>query len=317
MKAPSCLLVLLAVAAAGGCTVIRNEFRTLVSEPIKYGDNVDIIRTTKWNKKLAKEAFAEFEARQSDTPPSPDCRDGFIDGFIDYLTFGGSGAPPVVPPRRYWNLSDRSPAGHSAVQDWFAGFAAGASEAMLSGLREQQTVPSSYVPAVGANDVPTLGREGYTPQGDQSLETLPEPESSQPATRAVPLQESTELPPLPPISEELHESSGASRDAESDSESLPDISEGASTLQTRLEELGTESRSTSIRLDRSLGPGKHSTTSQFHVETNPEKRKALHFQNADDRGEWQDTRAEYSVPGVKKDPPINVLRQTTLTPSSG
>jgi len=190
---------MLAVAASSGCTVIRNEFRTLIAEPIKFGDNVDIVRTTKRNKKLAKEAFEHFEAHHAETPPSPDYRHGFIEGFADYLTFGGSGAPPVVPPRRYWNLPDRDPTGHTAVQDWFAGFAAGASEAKISGLREQFTVASSYVPV--EEDIGSLNLEHAEeiPSGDVRWEPVLPPDSGSLQEEAItPSQEPQELPPLPP-----------------------------------------------------------------------------------------------------------------------
>jgi hypothetical protein len=96
-----CMLAMLAVSASCGCTVIRNEFRTVVSEPFKFGDNVDIVRTTERNKKLAKSAYGQYTADHPESASSPDFRDGFIEGFADYLTFGGDGAPPVVPPRRH------------------------------------------------------------------------------------------------------------------------------------------------------------------------------------------------------------------------
>ena len=45
---------MLVVAASCGCTVMHNEFRTLIDEPIKYGPNADRVRTKKRNKKIAK-----------------------------------------------------------------------------------------------------------------------------------------------------------------------------------------------------------------------------------------------------------------------
>lgn len=204
------MLAMLVIAAFGGCTVIRNEFRTLIAEPLKYGDNVDIVRTTKVNKEIAKEAFRQFDAHHAEFPASPDFRDGFIEGFADYLTFGGSGAPPVVPPRRYWNLPDRNPAGQDAVQAWFAGFAAGASEAKLSGLREQQTVPSSYVPVDG-DYAAGLEPQGVAPQIDDDWELVPAPGNSRPADQAVPLPEPDPLPPLFPPPPTSHGSFETSR----------------------------------------------------------------------------------------------------------
>lgn len=194
------MLAMLAVTASSGCTVIRNEFRTLISEPIKYGNNVDVVRTAKRNRKLAKIAFDQFGAQHPEAPSSRDFRDGFIDGFADFLTFGGSGAPPVVPPRRYWNLPERTPAGHDAVQEWFSGFAAGASEAKISGLREQQTVPSSYAPADDESASWPTGRDfEWAPSDDDDWEPLPTPESTLGGDELDRIDQPDGLEPLPPM----------------------------------------------------------------------------------------------------------------------
>ena len=70
---------------------------------------------------------------------------GFEEGFSDYLTYGGDGLTPVMPPRRYWRFWYTSPAGYDAVTEWFNGWDAGVAAAEMSGLREFATVPSSLI----------------------------------------------------------------------------------------------------------------------------------------------------------------------------
>lgn len=237
--------MMLFVATAGGCAVIRNEFRTLVSEPAKYSDNLDIVRTKFRTKRLAKEYFVCFQTNHADTPTSSQFRDGFVRGFADYLTFGGSGTPPVLPPRRFWKVPGRSPAGHGAVQDWFAGFAAGATEAKLSGLREQQTVAFSYAPTEGVIDLSTSLREEWAEPPNRPPELLPVPESSRQQDRRTPLREATELAPLLPGNKDQGESSSAPGSAEFNGEDLPMNPVGPSPPVRNLEESGPDFRSSS------------------------------------------------------------------------
>lgn len=178
------VLSLLLLASASGCTVIRNEWRTLISQPLKYATNIDFVRSKKSSKALGEQAWNTFIAYRPEHSDSPDYRDGFIEGFADFITYGGKGAPPLVPPRRYWKLSERTPGGHDAVQQWFAGFAMGASEAKLSGLRELATVSSSYWP--------THRDDAY----DESIEFIPRPTESLPTDEfPLPVLPSPNLPP--------------------------------------------------------------------------------------------------------------------------
>jgi hypothetical protein len=83
---------------------------------------------------------------KTDCPPKAfEC--AYVDGFADYLLKGGNGAPPTIPPpylRRYQYLS---PDGHSEMEEYYSGFAAGAADAKASGQRVYFTVPvSSLLP---------------------------------------------------------------------------------------------------------------------------------------------------------------------------
>ena len=68
---------------------------------------------------------------------------GFKDGFVDYVYGGGSGEPPPVPPRPFWNVDIRNPRGHTEATDWFAGYRHGAQVAREEGYRKRTLVPLS------------------------------------------------------------------------------------------------------------------------------------------------------------------------------
>ncbi len=65
-------------------------------------------------------------------------KDGFIDGYAN-VCGGGTGQPPVVPPKKYQSACYSSHAGDSKTIAWFNGFSAGAVAASADGregLRE-------------------------------------------------------------------------------------------------------------------------------------------------------------------------------------
>lgn len=70
---------------------------------------------------------------------------GFRDGFVDYVYAGGAGQPPPVPPRKFWNVAWRTPAGAAGAEQWFAGYRHGAQSARNGGYRENGVVHSSYL----------------------------------------------------------------------------------------------------------------------------------------------------------------------------
>src|SRR5205085_3346233 len=95
----------------------------------------------------ASAVWAEVQAGNPGVTFSSDYAVGFADGFTDFLGAGGNAAVPTLPPRRYWNGRYQNPAGHQAIQDWFAGFRHGLGEARGRGLGAYAVVPSSaYVP---------------------------------------------------------------------------------------------------------------------------------------------------------------------------
>ena len=117
------LLLSLMSAALSGCTIIENSTHTLITEPLKFPTNLNRVRTKRANKMLAREHLERVRVMEGVEEFSLDFFDGFVAGFADYLSYGGNGLEPVVPPRKYWRMSYRSPQGQAAVSRvvrWFS-----------------------------------------------------------------------------------------------------------------------------------------------------------------------------------------------------
>ena len=135
-----CLLI-------SGCRLSDNLLRTSIIEPLQYSPYWDNKLDRHQFRKLAQEALecerviarAEHD-NYALVPFSADYECGFVDGYVDYLMYGGSGVPPVVPPRRYWWTACDCPAECNAMQQWNRGFQHGAAVANASGKRNCVTV---------------------------------------------------------------------------------------------------------------------------------------------------------------------------------
>ena len=186
-RAINALLGTLLVVSLGGCTLAGDTHRvfflakrTTKVEP-KYFPYLRNEKLTRYkNRSLAKRVWHEVTAADPHLHASVDYADGFIDGFADYLYRGGSGEPPVVPPRRYWNLPFKSPRGQFAVNDWYSGFCHGSEECKTRGLRDLVVVPSSLwthggiVPAAATMPIPTDALPVQTFSGDHPPYEIPE-----------------------------------------------------------------------------------------------------------------------------------------------
>jgi hypothetical protein len=134
----------LIVGAASGCSVCQQARRTVCFEPLDFPLKLDRARSLKTYRRWAAEAWRTERAACPEAAASRDYATGFQDGFVDFLYAGGDGTPPPIPPRKYWNLAWRSPAGQVAANQWFAGFRHGAQVAHDGGYRQQAVVPSSF-----------------------------------------------------------------------------------------------------------------------------------------------------------------------------
>lgn len=172
--------------ACQGCNYLWQSARTSIVQPLIYHRIATDYLECRRNNKLADEAWGTFYSKHPNLEYSKDFECGFKDGFADFLWAGGTGAPPPVPPRHYWNFKYESPEGHQAAQNWFAGFRAGAESARESGYRKMVLIPASTV----------LGPT--SPQASQSPSSSQQPAASSTAPGSG---KSTEemLPPPKPV----------------------------------------------------------------------------------------------------------------------
>ena len=117
--------------------------RTVEIEPgfFRYGANEKA--TQRAARGLAETAWAEVASSDPNAILTVEFENGFVEGFADYLYKGGSGEPPAIPPRGFWNLPFRNQMGKAAIQQWSDGFRRGAQECKARGLRERVVVPAS------------------------------------------------------------------------------------------------------------------------------------------------------------------------------
>jgi len=128
----------------------------MVVEPIHYCQSSNERTERARNHRLAVAAWKSVVEKCSDHVYSRDYAQGFEEGYADYLFAGGIGAPPPLPPRRYWRASYQTPEGRQATTDWFAGFHHGAQEAQQSGYRQLIIVPASVPPPVTSGSRPNV-----------------------------------------------------------------------------------------------------------------------------------------------------------------
>ncbi len=106
---------ILLLAAGTGCTVCQNVQRTVFIEPGLFDWKTDAQRSRDLYFSWAQQAWRE--AGIADVSAAYEW--GFREGFAEFVFGGGTGEPPVVPPRKFWNLGWRSEGGLSA-DDWLS-----------------------------------------------------------------------------------------------------------------------------------------------------------------------------------------------------
>jgi hypothetical protein len=175
--------------ALTGCQLVSNAYHNLSYE-VKLSSAE--VQEHGYYEKLALASWQE-------TVQGDDCREipkdyerGFKDGFIDFVEFGGSGKPPSVPPKCYWEPQYRTPDGAAAIQAWYAGFRQGVAVAQRSGYRRWVTLPTAQsTQGVGGHPgvppQPCPGEPGpiEIQQGATTTHGNPPPPSSQPPSSAA------------------------------------------------------------------------------------------------------------------------------------
>jgi hypothetical protein len=169
-----------------GCTVYQNARRTLVYEPAEFSWKHDRRRSVNAYRELAERLWQQEALHCPELSVLPDYAIGFRDGFVDYVYAGGTGEPPPIPPRHFWNVALRAPDGKQRTDQWFAGYRHGAQVARDGGYRELGTIDSSvlgiaadslagYVHDVGAPAHSSPEESWPDAEFEPHMEVLPEP----------------------------------------------------------------------------------------------------------------------------------------------
>jgi len=122
-----------------GCHDSCFTARDLVNEHRTVRNEEAITRELRKDARCAwREVRSQFPRRMF----SEEFRDGFLDGYTDYLDRGGDASPPLVPPARYTrNKKYFTPEGQCLLKDYFLGFKYGTDVAVATGCRQFLTVP--------------------------------------------------------------------------------------------------------------------------------------------------------------------------------
>src|SRR5262249_42098418 len=95
----------------------------------------------------------------------------------EYLLGGGTGEPPPVPQRHYWNGRYQTPEGQQAIDQWFAGCRQGASAGQENMQRQLVTIPSAFRSTGVDPELPPVAVK------EPAREVLPVPARQPPQTR--------------------------------------------------------------------------------------------------------------------------------------
>ena len=124
-------VLLLALCLGGpGCTLTETAVHNTFLGPCdRWNEHYEDDR----NHALALRAWQRVCGEVADA--GPDYRCGFVEGYADFLKYGGNGEPPAVVPARYRNQQIRTGTGWAAASCWIAGFRHGARAAQANGQR--------------------------------------------------------------------------------------------------------------------------------------------------------------------------------------
>jgi len=127
------------VPTLGGCSILENTTRNAINEP----HLVTSLLSLEYDlRKQAKEAWQQVRAEYPRRAFTAEFRDGFLDGYVDYLDRGGNGSLPAVPPAKYIRQKKYfTEEGHCLLKDYFLGFKYGQEIAIATGKRQFLTVP--------------------------------------------------------------------------------------------------------------------------------------------------------------------------------
>jgi hypothetical protein len=132
----------------------------------------------------ARKAWDEYKTRGARLEFGSDFVRGWKSGYFD-AACGGNGAPPAVPPERYWKPYFQTPQGHVQVDAWYEGYQSGTIAADQDGVQLLAQIPTA--PGLGAPPQKFWGP--LPPTVVPVEEALPAPDSN-----AAPEEEVARLP---------------------------------------------------------------------------------------------------------------------------
>ena len=92
-----------------------------------YNRTIDDFVACKVAKDVARHHLAILYA--DDGHPTYDFQAGFEQAYAD-VALGSDGQTPAIAPSPYWKSHQRTAEGHARAQQWLAGYAAGATQAL-------------------------------------------------------------------------------------------------------------------------------------------------------------------------------------------
>lgn len=201
------LTVLLLASAVGlpGCSVCQYARLVAYEEPMLFNEECDDRASMAAYRSMADQAWIETGASYPEDCLAGDYAWGFREGFAEFVYAGGTGEPPAVPPRPYWQLDVRSGEGAAAIRSWFEGFRHGARLARDGGYRRATTLTVSAslqdCDACGCPGDELRPRRSGTPRGPALSGPAPqdvaEPEVIIPEPKPEPTTEETDAVPEP------------------------------------------------------------------------------------------------------------------------
>lgn len=181
----------------------RATVYNLFGSPAAYHRVKDDHATAKIHHQLARQTWHEMRMGQPGyCDASPEFADGFEAGYVDYLTYGGNGLPPLVPPEPYWRIGRRYSDENTGSREWLGGFELGAQTARESGFRESGLLPATgdVTPLPGVATSTSADQRSVAPQFGAELKTYPRFDTEGPRISAPqPVSSDANLPPVPEI----------------------------------------------------------------------------------------------------------------------
>lgn len=187
--------------AVMGCNIYYNAARNLLNEPHVVGSQVAITHELR---KAAKTTWSQVREQYPRRAFTAEFRDGFLDGYVDYLDQGGNGSTTAVPPPKYTRQKKYyTEEGQCLMKHYLLGFQYGQEVAIATGRRPLLTVPvllpetpkgppAFNIQPHGSSAPPTMTPPAEPPGSGTALP--PDRQPTLPAPLPLPGNGSTALP---------------------------------------------------------------------------------------------------------------------------